>query len=48
VHAAQLEMCWSCYLPDEAAPEQWDAAAGARVQPLLRRLLEAAAAWRPS
>jgi N-formylglutamate deformylase len=48
VHAAQLEMCWSCYLADEAAPQQWDAAAGARVQPLLRRLLETAAAWRPS
>jgi N-formylglutamate deformylase len=40
VHALQLEMCWSCYLADEARPGLWDARTAAGVQPLLRRLLE--------
>jgi len=40
VHALQLEMCWSCYLPDESRPTLWDARTAAGVQPLLRRLLE--------
>jgi len=40
VHALQLEMCWSCYLPDEARPGLWDPRTAANVQPLLRRLLE--------
>jgi N-formylglutamate deformylase len=48
VHAVQLEMCWSCYLADESAPAAWDVAESERVRPLLRRLLEAATAWRPA
>jgi N-formylglutamate deformylase len=48
VHALQLEMCWRCYLPDEADPTAWDDAAAAQVQPLLHELLETLAAWRPA
>jgi N-formylglutamate deformylase len=47
VHALQLEMCWSCYLADEAEPQHWSDAQAATVQPLLRRLLETLLAWRP-
>ena len=47
IHALQLEMCWSCYLADEAEPQQWTEAHAATVQPLLRRLLETMTAWRP-
>ena len=47
VHAVQLEMCWSCYLADEAAPARWREADAAGVQPLLRTLLETMLAWRP-
>jgi N-formylglutamate deformylase len=46
VHAVQLEMCWRTYM-DETPPFAWDAAQAARVQPLLRRLLQAMLAWRP-
>ena len=46
LHAVQLEMCWCCYMT-EAPPFAWDAEHAAQVQPLLRRLLEAAAAWAP-
>jgi N-formylglutamate deformylase len=48
VHALQLEMCWSCYLADEARPEAWDARFAGGVQPLLRRLLETLRDWRPA
>ncbi|MDQ6681032.1 MAG: N-formylglutamate deformylase [Pseudomonadota bacterium] len=48
VHALQLEMCWCCYIADEAEPQHWSAAKAAEVQPLLRRLLESALAWRPN
>ena len=48
VHALQLEMCWRCYLADEARPADWDEAAAERVRPLLRRLLGALLAWRPA
>ena len=47
VHALQLEMCWSCYMANEAEPRQWHESHGDAVRPLLRRLLETAAAWRP-
>ena len=47
VHALQLEMCWSCYLVDEARPADWDAGFAGGVQPLLRRLLEPRVAGRP-
>ncbi len=46
IHAVQLEMCWSCYM-DEAPPYTVDAARMARLQPLLRRLLETLLRWRP-
>lgn len=47
VHAIQLEMCWHCYM-HETPPFDYDEAAAARVQPLLRRLLETLLAWRPA
>ena len=46
IHAVQLEMCWSCYIANESAPQHWDQAQGEGVRPLLRRLLETATAWR--
>ncbi len=46
IHAVQLEMCWRTYM-DETPPFAWDAAQVARVQPLLRRLLQAMLAWQP-
>ena len=48
VHALQLEMCWSCYLGDEGRPQDWDQGFAAGVQPLLRRLLETLAGWKPA
>ena len=47
VHAVQLEMCWSCYMADEAAPRRWDERHGDAVRPLLRRSSNGAA-WRPA
>ena len=46
VHAVQMEKCWSCYLNAESVAAI-DAARLARLQPVLRALLEAALAWRP-
>lgn len=48
VHALQLEMCWRCYLPDEAEPARWSDAKAAEVQPLLRELLQTLLRWRPA
>ena len=48
IHAVQLEMCWSCYMADEARPEHWDDPHGAELKPLLRRLLDAALTWHPA
>ncbi len=48
VHAVQLEMCWSCYLGDEADPARWTPADADGIRPLLRRLLETMVAWRPA
>jgi N-formylglutamate deformylase len=47
IHAVQLEMCWSTYMR-ETPPFAWDDAHAARVQPLLRRLLQAMLAWAPA
>jgi len=47
IHAVQLEQCWSSYMR-ETPPFAWDAAQTARVQPLLRRLLQAMLAWTPA
>ena len=46
IHAVQLEQCWRSYMR-EAPPFAWDAAHAARVQPLLRRLLQTMLAWKP-
>ena len=47
IHAVQLEQCWSSYMR-ETPPFTWDAAQAARVQPLLRRLLQTMLDWRPA
>lgn len=47
-HAVQLEMCWRCYMEEEAAPFLYDEARAAAVQPLLRALLVEMIAWRPT
>jgi N-formylglutamate deformylase len=46
VHAVQLEMCWVCYMP-ERTPYAWDAEQAAKVQPLLRRLVDTMLSWKP-
>jgi len=46
VHAVQLEMCWSCYMP-EAAPYAYDLKRAGRVLPVLRQLVETMLNWRP-
>jgi N-formylglutamate deformylase len=47
VHALQLEMAQRCYM-DEAPPYPWDPARAARLGDVLRRLVDALLAWRPS
>jgi N-formylglutamate deformylase len=47
IHAVQLEQCWSSYMR-ETPPYAWDAARAARVQPLLRQLVQAMLDWRPA
>jgi N-formylglutamate deformylase len=46
VHAVQLEMCWSTYM-DERPPYEVDTQRAARLEPVLRALLQAVLAWRP-
>lgn len=46
VHAVQMEKCWSCYMAEGRAPDP-DAAGVARLQTLLRRLLQTALDWQP-
>ncbi|HEY1392624.1 MAG TPA: N-formylglutamate deformylase [Methylibium sp.] len=46
IHAVQLEMCWSCYM-QETPPYDYLEEKAARVQPLLRRLLETMLTWNP-
>jgi N-formylglutamate deformylase len=46
VHAVQMEMGWHCCMAEQP-PWAWDAAATARVQPVLRALLQAMLDWRP-
>ena len=48
VHAVQLEMCFSCYMQREEPPYALDPQRAARLQPLLRALLQAALDWRPA
>ncbi len=47
VHAVQLEKCWRTYMP-ETAPYAWHAEHAARVQPLLRQMVQTMRDWRPS
>ena len=47
VHAVQLEMCWRTYM-DEAPPWRWHGQRAAQVTPLLRALVQAMLAWRPT
>jgi N-formylglutamate deformylase len=46
-HAVQLEMCWRCYMEEEAAPFAFDGARAAAVQPLLKALLSEMTSWKP-
>lgn len=46
VQAVQLEMCWSTYMAEQP-PFEVDPARAARLQPVLRALLQAMLAWRP-
>jgi N-formylglutamate deformylase len=46
VHAVQLEMCWCAYM-DESPPFRWHDAKAAAVTPLLARMIDAMASWRP-
>lgn len=45
IHAVQLEMCWSAYM-QEAPPYAYDEARAARVQPLLRQMVEVLLNWK--
>ena len=47
LHAVQLEMCWGSYM-DETAPYQWHEAKAQEVRPLLTRLIQTLASWRPT
>jgi N-formylglutamate deformylase len=47
VHAVQLEMCWSCYMREEP-PWQIDAERAAKLDPVLRALVQAMLAWKPN
>ncbi len=47
VHAVQLEMCWRCYMPEQP-PFEIDAMRAATLLPLLRGLVRAMLAWRPT
>jgi len=46
-HAVQLEMCWSCYMQEDGS-FAYDEARAARVQPLLKQLLQTLLAWKPA
>jgi N-formylglutamate deformylase len=41
IHAIQMEKCWSTYMTEQA-PYTFDPSIAARVQPLLKRMIEAA------
>jgi N-formylglutamate deformylase len=47
VHAAQLEMCWSCYM-SEVPPYTLDPQRSARLAPVLRALVLTMHEWKPS
>jgi len=45
VHAAQLEMCWSCYMP-ETPPYRVDPQRAARLVPVLESIVQSMLQWR--
>jgi N-formylglutamate deformylase len=45
-HAVQLEMCWCCYM-DEQAPFNWSPERAAGAMPLLCRMMDTLLAWQP-
>ena len=47
VHAVQLEMCWSCYMP-ETPPYRVDPRRSARLAPILHSLVQTLLRWKPS
>lgn len=47
LHAMQLEIVQACYM-DEAAPAAWQPADGLRLRPVLQRLIDLLARWRPA
>jgi N-formylglutamate deformylase len=47
LHAAQLEMCWSCYM-SEMPPYRLDPQRSARLAPVLHSLVRVMLQWRPS
>ena len=47
VHAVQLEMCWSCYMDDEAPPWQLAPQRCQALDPVLRTLLQTMLDWQP-
>lgn len=50
VHAVQLEMCWSTYMQEAPPPspgDAYDEARAARVQPLLKDLMQTLLDWKP-
>jgi N-formylglutamate deformylase len=46
VHAVQLEMCWKCYMAEQA-PFAIDITRSARITPVLRALVQTMLDWRP-
>jgi len=46
-HAVQLEMCWRCYMAEDGS-FAYDETLAARVQPLLRQLLQTLLDWKPA
>ncbi len=44
MHAVQLEMCWSTYMVEQP-PYEIEPSRAARLEPLLRALLQAVLAW---
>jgi N-formylglutamate deformylase len=47
IHAAQLEMCWRCYMPEEP-PFAIDPTRANQVLPVLRALVQTMIDWRPA
>ena len=46
MHAVQLEMCWRCYMREQA-PYRYEPSLTANLQPLLRTLIQTMIDWKP-